>query len=104
MPGEVGSPLGIGAVGGVGAVGGGVGRVLHTISPRRRRADRTCEKRRERGNDFVESAVIPRTFKTTPIMVFQEQFTVSTSGHGDMHDLTERVASVVARSKVATGL
>jgi secondary thiamine-phosphate synthase enzyme len=37
-------------------------------------------------------------------MVFQEQFSVSTSGHGDMHDLTERVASIVARSKVATGL
>jgi secondary thiamine-phosphate synthase enzyme len=37
-------------------------------------------------------------------MVFQEQFTVSTCGHGDMHDLTEQVAAVVARSKVRTGL
>jgi secondary thiamine-phosphate synthase enzyme len=37
-------------------------------------------------------------------MVFQEQFTVSTRGHGDMHDLTERVAAVVSRSKVRTGL
>jgi secondary thiamine-phosphate synthase enzyme len=37
-------------------------------------------------------------------MVFQEQFTVATRGHGDMHDLTERVAAVVARSKVRTGL
>ena len=37
-------------------------------------------------------------------MVFQEQFTVSTRGHGDMHDLTERVAAVVARSKVRTGV
>src|SRR5205085_457722 len=30
--------------------------------------------------------------------------TVSTAGHGDMHDLTEQVAAVVARSKVRTGL
>jgi secondary thiamine-phosphate synthase enzyme len=37
-------------------------------------------------------------------MVFQEQFTVSTRGHGDLHDLTERVAAVVARSKVRTGV
>jgi secondary thiamine-phosphate synthase enzyme len=37
-------------------------------------------------------------------MVFQEQLTISTTGHGDMHDLTERVASVVARSEVTTGL
>jgi secondary thiamine-phosphate synthase enzyme len=37
-------------------------------------------------------------------MVFQEQFTVATAGHGDMHDLTERVAAVVARSRARTGL
>ena len=37
-------------------------------------------------------------------MAFQEQFTVSTRGHGDMHDLTERVAAVITRSKVRTGL
>jgi secondary thiamine-phosphate synthase enzyme len=37
-------------------------------------------------------------------MVFQEQLTVSTAGHGDMHDLTEQVAAVVARSKVRTGI
>src|SRR5689334_3113192 len=37
-------------------------------------------------------------------MVFQEQFTVSTTGHGDAHDLTARVAAVVERSKVRTGL
>ena len=37
-------------------------------------------------------------------MVFQEQLTVSTRGHGDMHDLTAQVAAVVARSKVRTGL
>ncbi len=37
-------------------------------------------------------------------MVFQEQFSVATAGHGDMHDLTEQVAAVVARSKVRAGL
>jgi secondary thiamine-phosphate synthase enzyme len=37
-------------------------------------------------------------------MVVQEQFTVETRGHGDMHDLTEQVAAVVARSKVRTGV
>ena len=37
-------------------------------------------------------------------MVKQEQFTVSTSGHGDMHDLTMRVAEIVARSKIRTGI
>jgi secondary thiamine-phosphate synthase enzyme len=37
-------------------------------------------------------------------MIVQEQFTVSTHGHGDMHDLTEQVAGVVARSKVRTGI
>ena len=37
-------------------------------------------------------------------MVFQEQFTVSTRGHGHLHDLTEQVAAVVARSQVRTGL
>jgi len=37
-------------------------------------------------------------------MVFQEQLTVSTSGHGDMHDLTERVAAVIVRSQIRTGI
>ncbi len=37
-------------------------------------------------------------------MVFQEQFTVSTHGHGDMHDLTEQVSAIVARAKVHRGL
>src|SRR5436309_9044118 len=37
-------------------------------------------------------------------MVFQEQFTVATVGHGSMRDLTGQVAAVVARSKVETGL
>jgi secondary thiamine-phosphate synthase enzyme len=37
-------------------------------------------------------------------MVFQEQLTLSTRGHGDTHDLTGQVAAVVARSRVRTGL
>jgi secondary thiamine-phosphate synthase enzyme len=37
-------------------------------------------------------------------MVFQEQLTISTSGHGDMHDVTDRLADAVARSRVRTGL
>jgi secondary thiamine-phosphate synthase enzyme len=41
---------------------------------------------------------------TEQIMVFQEQFTVSTSGHGDMHDLTKQVSAIVARSKVRIGI
>jgi secondary thiamine-phosphate synthase enzyme len=39
-----------------------------------------------------------------PIVVFQHQLTISTHGHGDMHDLTEQVADVVSRSRVRTGL
>jgi secondary thiamine-phosphate synthase enzyme len=38
------------------------------------------------------------------IVVQQEQFTISTRGHGAMHDLTEQVAAVVARSRVRTGI
>jgi secondary thiamine-phosphate synthase enzyme len=38
------------------------------------------------------------------IMVIQEQLTVSTQGHGDMHDLTEQVADVLTRSQVRAGL
>jgi secondary thiamine-phosphate synthase enzyme len=37
-------------------------------------------------------------------MVFQEELTVATHGHGDMHDLTEAVAAVVKQSKVRTGV
>jgi secondary thiamine-phosphate synthase enzyme len=37
-------------------------------------------------------------------MLLQEQFTISTRGHKDMHDLTEQVAAVVARSKARTGI
>ena len=38
------------------------------------------------------------------VMIFQEQFTISTSGHRDMRDLTEQVARIVARSQVRTGV
>jgi secondary thiamine-phosphate synthase enzyme len=37
-------------------------------------------------------------------MVFQERLTLTTLGHGDMHDLTDRVAAIVARSQVRTGM
>ncbi len=37
-------------------------------------------------------------------MVFQEQLTISTHGHGDMHDLTESVAAIIARSQMRVGL
>jgi secondary thiamine-phosphate synthase enzyme len=37
-------------------------------------------------------------------MVFQKQRTVSTAGHGDMHDLTAFVADVVSESGVRTGV
>jgi len=36
-------------------------------------------------------------------MTFQQQISVRTSGHGDMHDLTGQVAEVVAASGVRTG-
>jgi secondary thiamine-phosphate synthase enzyme len=37
-------------------------------------------------------------------MVFQEEFTVATQGHGDMQDLTDRVAGIVERSKITKGI
>ncbi|MFN3651925.1 MAG: secondary thiamine-phosphate synthase enzyme YjbQ [Armatimonadota bacterium] len=37
-------------------------------------------------------------------MVHQEQLTLETRGHGETHDLTERVAEVVRRSGIRTGL
>jgi secondary thiamine-phosphate synthase enzyme len=37
-------------------------------------------------------------------MAFQEQLILATRGHGDMHDLTDRAAAVVTRSKVRTGI
>jgi secondary thiamine-phosphate synthase enzyme len=36
-------------------------------------------------------------------MSYQEQISISTSGNGDMHDLTEQVCVVVAKSAVKTG-
>ncbi len=37
-------------------------------------------------------------------MVHQQQLSVETSGHGDSHDLTERVARVVSESGITTGI
>jgi thiamine phosphate synthase YjbQ (UPF0047 family) len=37
-------------------------------------------------------------------MVFQEQFSIATRGHGDMHDLTEAVAEIVRRSRIRSGI
>jgi secondary thiamine-phosphate synthase enzyme len=36
-------------------------------------------------------------------MTYQQQISIRTSGHGDMHDLTEQVAAMVAASGVRTG-
>lgn len=35
---------------------------------------------------------------------FQHQISVTTRGHGDMHDITDQVASAVSRSSITTGL
>ncbi len=37
-------------------------------------------------------------------MVYQQFLTITTKGHGDMHDLTEQVAQIVAASGIRTGL
>lgn len=37
-------------------------------------------------------------------MTYQQQISIETSGHGDMHDLTEKVAAAVTASGVKTGL
>ena len=37
-------------------------------------------------------------------MTVQQQISLRTSGHGDMHDLTEQVASIVGRSGIRTGM
>ena len=37
-------------------------------------------------------------------MVHQEEFTLSTTGHGDMHDLTEQVNRVVKNSGIQVGM
>jgi len=39
-----------------------------------------------------------------PETSFQHQISVTTLGHGDMHDLTDEVATVVADSGVRTGI
>jgi secondary thiamine-phosphate synthase enzyme len=36
-------------------------------------------------------------------MVFQQQFSLQTTGHGEMHDLTRQVQDVVSHSGVQTG-
>jgi secondary thiamine-phosphate synthase enzyme len=36
-------------------------------------------------------------------MVFQSRFQLDTSGHGDMHDITEQVARVIGSSNIQTG-
>jgi len=37
-------------------------------------------------------------------MVYQEVLVVATRGHGEMHDLTEKVARIVAASGIRTGM
>ena len=37
-------------------------------------------------------------------MVFSEQFSIYTKGHGDMSDLTERVAGIVHKSGIRAGI
>jgi secondary thiamine-phosphate synthase enzyme len=37
-------------------------------------------------------------------MSYQERFSVATSGHRDMHDITSQVADIVARSGIRTGI
>jgi len=39
-----------------------------------------------------------------PATSFQHQISVTTQGHGDMHDLTDEVATAVADSGVRTGI
>jgi len=36
-------------------------------------------------------------------MTYRQQITIHTSGHGDMHDLTEQVRAAVATSGIQTG-
>ncbi len=36
-------------------------------------------------------------------MVFQDRFQLETSGHRDMHDVTDRVVEIVSRSNIQTG-
>lgn len=36
-------------------------------------------------------------------MVYREEFTISTKGHGDMHDITDQIEKVVRESQVQIG-
>ena len=36
-------------------------------------------------------------------MTYQKQISVTTKGHGDMHDLTEQIAGIVESSRIKTG-
>ena len=36
-------------------------------------------------------------------MTYQQQISINTSGHGDTHDLTEKVTAIVAASRIRTG-
>lgn len=36
-------------------------------------------------------------------MVFQEQFTLETAGHREMHDITAQVAAIIGKSGIRTG-
>lgn len=36
-------------------------------------------------------------------MVHQEQISLDTKGHGDMHDITSNVAAIIANSRIRTG-
>jgi secondary thiamine-phosphate synthase enzyme len=36
-------------------------------------------------------------------MTYQQQISITTKGHGDMHDLTDQVARVVSSSAIQTG-
>jgi secondary thiamine-phosphate synthase enzyme len=55
------------------------------------------------GAPVLAAPTVAREGRTAD-MVYQERLTVATRGHGDMHDLTEQAAAVVARSKVRTGV
>ncbi len=37
-------------------------------------------------------------------MVHQDRFTVSTSGHRDMHDITDQIAGIVSASRIRVGI
>ena len=51
----------------------------------------------------VALPALPCLAEGRPIMNYQQQISISTKGHGDMHDLTGQVAAAVAASGVRTG-